>query len=67
MRLRGKVRTDHGNEGLPFSQRSYGEPQREDQTEKAATRLGGIITLCLGGRWDSNPRPSEPQSDVLTY
>ena len=20
----------------------------------------------LGGRWDSNPRPSEPQSDALT-
>ena len=21
---------------------------------------------CLGGRWDSNPRPSEPQSGTLT-
>ena len=24
------------------------------------------LTLPLGGQWDLNPRPSEPQSDVLT-
>ena len=24
------------------------------------------LFLLWGGRWDSNPRPSEPQSDALT-
>ena len=34
--------------------------------------IGGKLknpSICwgLGGRWGSNPRPSEPQSDALTY
>ena len=33
--------------------------------EKEET-LYGISSFLPGGRWDSNPRHSEPQSDALT-
>ncbi len=39
--------------------------QRTEKT-KPFPPVGGKGLRCLGGRWDSNPRPSEPQSDVLT-
>ena len=25
-----------------------------------------VLSLCLGGRWELNPRPLEPQSSALT-
>ncbi len=33
-------------------------------SKNKADRLRRASLFCLGGRWDSNPRPSEPQSDV---
>ncbi len=40
---------------------------RRTLKNKAGPRpMAGSAFSVWGGRWDSNPRPSEPQSDVLT-
>ncbi len=36
------------------------------QNQKSKEIIIEILAFSWGGRWDSNPRHSEPQSDALT-
>jgi hypothetical protein len=56
--------------GIQVEQKSSTENEEEligQAQKKPANELAFNQSLYLtGNQWDSNPRPSEPQSDVLT-
>ncbi len=65
----GVCQTEKADPGKPGCQPYFFfAPQSTlwSQEKNKAVRLWRFSLFCVGGRWDSNPRPSEPQSDILT-